>query len=59
MNRLNDLKPQWSVLPILVFLGGWEMAHHTFENMGLKMDQEVFLILKLRRIKVYEEKAGP
>ena len=31
-----------------------EMAHHVFEDMGLKIGQKVFLILKLRRIKVYD-----
>ncbi len=35
-----------------------EMPHHIFESMGLEVGQKVFLILKLRRIKVYENKAG-
>ncbi|RLC71757.1 MAG: hypothetical protein DRI26_04440 [Chloroflexi bacterium] len=35
-----------------------EMPPHIFESMGLKVGQEVFLILKLRRIKVYENEAG-
>ena len=26
MNKLNWLKPQWSMLPIIVFLGGWELV---------------------------------
>jgi molybdopterin-binding protein len=35
-----------------------EMPYHVFESMVLKVGQEVFLILKLRRIKVYEEQAS-
>ena len=35
-----------------------EMPHHLFEGMGLEKGQEVFLILKLRRIKVYESEQG-
>lgn len=35
-----------------------EIPHHIFESMGMKVGQEVFLILKLRKIKVYEQKAG-
>lgn len=31
-----------------------EMPHHIFEGMSLEKGQEVFLILKLRRIRVYE-----
>jgi len=31
-----------------------EMPHHIFESMGMEIGQEVFLILKLRRIKAYE-----
>jgi len=34
------------------------MPHYIFESMGLKVGQEIFLILKLRRIKVYEEKVS-
>ncbi len=33
-----------------------EMPHHIFEDMNLTVGKEVFLILKLRRIKVYENK---
>jgi len=33
-----------------------EMPHHTFGDMNLAVGQEVFLILKLRRIRVYENK---
>jgi ABC-type Fe3+/spermidine/putrescine transport system ATPase subunit len=33
-----------------------EVPHHIFEDMNLTTGQEVFLILKLRRIKVYENK---
>lgn len=33
-----------------------EIPHHIFEDMNLAIGQEVFLILKLRRIKVYENK---
>ncbi len=35
-----------------------EMPHHIFEDMDLTVGKEVFLILKLRRIKVYENKDG-
>jgi ABC-type Fe3+/spermidine/putrescine transport system ATPase subunit len=33
-----------------------EVAHHIFEDMELTTGKEVFLILKLRRIRVYENK---
>ncbi len=33
-----------------------EMPHHIFEDMDLTVGKEVFLILKLRRIRVYEGK---
>ena len=33
-----------------------EMPHHIFEDMDLTVGKEVYLILKLRRIKVYENK---
>ena len=33
-----------------------EMPHHIFEDMDLAVGKEVFLILKLRRIKAYENK---
>lgn len=36
-----------------------EMPHHIFESMGLEVGQEMFLILKLRGIKVYDEEANP
>jgi hypothetical protein len=32
------------------------MPHHIFEDMDLTVGKEVFLILKLRRIRVYENK---
>jgi len=32
------------------------MPHHIFEDMNLAVGKEVFLILKLRRIRVYEDK---
>jgi ABC-type molybdate transport system ATPase subunit len=32
------------------------MPHHIFEDMNLAAGKEVFLILKLRRIRVYEDK---
>ena len=35
-----------------------EMPHHIFEDMDLAVGKEVFLILKLRRIKAYENKGG-
>lgn len=35
-----------------------EVAHHIFEEMGLKVGKEVFLILKLRRIRAYEYKSN-
>ena len=33
-----------------------EVPNHIFEDMDLTVDKEVFLILKLRRIKVYEDR---
>jgi hypothetical protein len=33
-----------------------EMPHYIFEDMDLAVGKEVFLILKLRRIKAYENK---
>jgi len=33
-----------------------EVSHHIFEEMDLTVGKEVYLILKLRRIKVYEGK---
>jgi ABC-type molybdate transport system ATPase subunit len=33
-----------------------EVPHHIFEDMDLTVGKEVFLILKLRRIRVYENK---
>ena len=33
-----------------------EMPHHIFEDMDLAVNKEVFLILKLKRIKAYENK---
>ena len=33
-----------------------EMPHHIFEDMDLEIGREVFLILKLRRIRAYEGK---
>ncbi len=35
-----------------------EVAHHIFEEMDLKIGREVFLILKLRRIRAYEYKSN-
>lgn len=35
-----------------------EMPHHIFESMGMEVGQEIYLILKLRRIRVYEERAN-
>jgi len=35
------------------------MPHHIFEDMNLAVGKEVFLILKLRRIRVYENKDTP
>lgn len=35
-----------------------EMPHYVFKDMNLTIGKEVFLILKLRRIKVYENKEG-
>ena len=32
-----------------------EMPHHIFEDMNLAVGKEVFLILKLRRIRAYED----
>ena len=33
-----------------------EVPHHIFEDMDLTVGKEVFLILKLRRIKVYQDR---
>jgi len=33
-----------------------EVSHHTFEDMDLAIGKEIYLILKLRRIRVYENK---
>jgi len=33
-----------------------EMPHHIFEDMDLAVGKEVFLILKLRRIRIYDDK---
>jgi ABC-type molybdate transport system ATPase subunit len=33
-----------------------EIPHHMFENLNLTTGKEVFLILKLRRIRIYEKK---
>ena len=35
-----------------------EMPHHLFEGMNLSLASEVFLILKLRRIRVHEDRGG-
>ena len=35
-----------------------EMPHHLFEDMDLAIDKEVFVILKLKRIRAYENKDG-
>ncbi len=35
-----------------------EIPHHIFEDMDLSVGKEVFLILKLKRIKAYENKGG-
>jgi ABC-type Fe3+/spermidine/putrescine transport system ATPase subunit len=35
------------------------MPHHIFEDMNLAVGKEVFLILKLRRIRVYENRDTP
>ena len=59
---ISEIKapPEW--IQIVIKAGNnqlvAEMPHHIFESMGLKVGQEVFSIFKLRRIKVYEEKAS-
>jgi ABC-type Fe3+/spermidine/putrescine transport system ATPase subunit len=35
-----------------------DLPHHIFEDMSLTAGKEIFLILKLRRIRVYEDKGG-
>lgn len=36
-----------------------EMPRHVFGSLGLEVGQEIFLIMKLRKIRVYEEEAHP
>jgi ABC-type sugar transport system ATPase subunit len=55
--RLTAIKPLGDAVRLEVSVGGHnlvaEVPHHIFEDMELKLGQEVYLILKLRRIKVY------
>ena len=55
-----DIAPADNVVRIKLKVGGTcllaEMPYHIFEDMDLAVGKEVFLILKLRRIRVYENK---
>ncbi len=59
---ISDIQISWELVRLALAVKGTEilaeMPHHIFEAMGLEKGQEVFLILKLRRIKVYEKKKG-
>jgi ABC-type Fe3+/spermidine/putrescine transport system ATPase subunit len=54
---LTDVKPLGDAVRLEVSVGEQkllaEVPHHIFEDMDLRVGKEVFLILKLRRIKVY------
>jgi ABC-type Fe3+/spermidine/putrescine transport system ATPase subunit len=56
-----SVKPTQEAVRIGLKAGGKEliarMPHHIFEDMSLAAGKEVFLILKLRRIRVYEDKS--
>jgi len=62
LNRLkgvvSDIKPQTSVVRVKVRVGNnsllAELPEATFEEMDLKVGQEVFVILKLRRLRYAE-----
>jgi ABC-type Fe3+/spermidine/putrescine transport system ATPase subunit len=54
---ITDINATNETVRIKVKVGGnnltAEMPHHIFEDMNLTMGKEIFLILKLRRIRVY------
>jgi ABC-type Fe3+/spermidine/putrescine transport system ATPase subunit len=64
VNRFNgtitSIKPTPEAVTIGLKVGAINLAaalpHHIFEDMNLAVGKEVFLILKLRRIRVYENK---
>jgi len=66
MNRfkglITSIKPTSNATRIEVKVGKKvllaEMSRHIFEDMDLVVGKEVFLILKLKRIRVYENKNG-
>jgi len=57
---ISDIQTSWELVRLTLAVKGTEIRaeipRHIFEAMGLDKGQEVFLILKLRRIKVYEKK---
>jgi ABC-type Fe3+/spermidine/putrescine transport system ATPase subunit len=57
---ISDIQTSWELVRLTLAVKGTkilaEMPRYIFESMGLDKAQEVFLILKLRRIKVYEKK---
>jgi ABC-type molybdate transport system ATPase subunit len=56
---ITSIKSYQDAVRIEVEVGGnglvAEVPHHIFEDMDLTVGKEVFLILKLRRIKAYQE----
>jgi ABC-type Fe3+/spermidine/putrescine transport system ATPase subunit len=59
---VSDIQTSWGLVRLTLAVRGTEilaeMPRHIFEAMDLKKGQEVFLILKLRRVKVYEKGQG-
>lgn len=59
---ISDIQTSWEFVRLALSVKGTEimaeMPLHIFEGMDLKKGREVFLILKLRRIKVYEKVQG-
>lgn len=55
---ITDIKYASNVVRIRIEVGKTnlmaEILHHVFEDMDLAVGKEVFLILRLRRIRVYE-----
>ena len=55
---INDIKHDRNAVRIGIEAGGnnltAEVPHHIFEEMDLTLGKEVFLILRMRRIRVYE-----
>ncbi len=58
---ISEIKTFIELIRLTVKVGGntlvAELPYHIFESLGLEVGQDVFLILKLRKIKVFEEKA--